>query len=332
MMDMLITADFNIRHIAGNRNGRAASRPIQMRRVREIPFVSCSNILQLRSELGILFKSRTLCFSISSFNEQLHSAAKISLAGSPSHLLTQRRVRHPLIARKTDSPHKWGLSVQGHEDSFVVDIVVSQGIHSMRTFQLSRIPFSLAALSLVLSAAHAQEDPHLEFSSAIEDNSFFVEEAYNQEAGVIQHILTANYLRADGGSVASSFTQEWPVFGQVDQFSVTIPYSLSRGAHASGIGDILLNYRYQLSGHDDVVTMAPRLSIVLPTGDASKGLGMNALGVQCNLPVSKRMSERFVAHANAGATLFPSAPVAAKTGPSTSSSGAFSRSSCCRST
>jgi len=27
-----------------------------------------------------------------------------------------------------------------------------------------------------------------QFTRAIEDNSFFIEEAYNQEAGVVQHI------------------------------------------------------------------------------------------------------------------------------------------------
>src|SRR5215204_4825988 len=83
----------------------------------------------------------------------------------------------------------------------------------------------------------------------IEDNSFLIEEAYNQEPGVVQHIFNAFYSadsRARGW--AFTFTQEWPVFSQDHQFSFTIPSFHSRdgGKRVSGVGDILLNYRYQL--------------------------------------------------------------------------------------
>src|SRR5262245_46967893 len=45
--------------------------------------------------------------------------------------------------------------------------------------------------------------------SGIHDNSFLVEEAYNQEHGVVQHINNFIYL-AQTKSWAYSFTQEWP--------------------------------------------------------------------------------------------------------------------------
>ena len=44
----------------------------------------------------------------------------------------------------------------------------------------------------------------------IQDNSFLLEEAYNQEAGVVQHI--SSFTRFwDSKSWAYTFTQEWPI-------------------------------------------------------------------------------------------------------------------------
>src|SRR5690349_21260072 len=81
----------------------------------------------------------------------------------------------------------------------------------------------------------------------IMDNSFLVEEAYNQEAGVVQHIFTAAYSVDQLGGPDDkiwnlTFTQEWPVFSQTHQFSYTVPYSYSRsgGLSDDGFGDVLL--------------------------------------------------------------------------------------------
>ena len=58
----------------------------------------------------------------------------------------------------------------------------------------------------------------------IADNSFLIEEAYNQEPGVVQHINA--FSRANGtGNWLYAFTQEWPVFSQMHQFSYTLGYS-----------------------------------------------------------------------------------------------------------
>jgi len=76
----------------------------------------------------------------------------------------------------------------------------------------------------------------------INDNSFLVEEAFNQEAGVVQNILT--WTRSRGGAWNASFTQEWPVPGITHQLSYTLVYA--NNGDARGIGDALLNYRYQL--------------------------------------------------------------------------------------
>lgn len=149
------------------------------------------------------------------------------------------------------------------------------------------------------------ERPSAEPSRVIEDNSFLIEEAYNQENGVVQHISNGILSFGLQKDILYSFTQEWPVGGQSHQLSYTVPYSLPRSDRQGGIGDVLLNYRYQFFGHDDWAAVAPRLSIIVPTGSASSGMGSGVLGLQLNMPASKRLSNFFVVHLNAGFTLLP---------------------------
>ena len=143
----------------------------------------------------------------------------------------------------------------------------------------------------------------------IEDNSFLIEEAYNQEAGVVQHIFTAQYTtsgRTHGWQF--NFTQEWPVFTQDHQLSYSIPsyHLVDDGTRANGLGDILLNYRYQLVYEDDVKpAVAPRFSLIFPTGNRKKDTGNNVVGYQINLPVSKKITDRIALHFNLGGTFLP---------------------------
>jgi hypothetical protein len=143
----------------------------------------------------------------------------------------------------------------------------------------------------------------------ISDNSFLIEEAYNQEQGVVQHIFNAIYTddsRHRGWSF--SFTQEWPFFSEDHQLSFTIPSSHLReeGQQQNGIGDILINYRYQaLKEDDDIPAFAPRFSLILPTGNRDKGTGNGVVGYQWSLPFSKKVSSRFALHANLGLTYLP---------------------------
>lgn len=132
----------------------------------------------------------------------------------------------------------------------------------------------------------------------IADNSFLVEEAYNQEAGVVQHINA--FRRAPDGSWGYGFTQEWPFVSQKHQLSYTVPL-LSNGGIRSGIGDLALNYRYQLVGKDEEpVWVSPRLSVVLPTGSVNSGRGAGGPGLQFMLPVSVKLSDVLVTHWDAG--------------------------------
>jgi hypothetical protein len=143
----------------------------------------------------------------------------------------------------------------------------------------------------------------------IEDNSFLIEEAYNQEAGVVQHIFAAAYnndSRRRGWTF--NFTQEWPVFSQDHQFSYSVPsYHYIDGVdRIYGIGDILLNYRYQALEEGDLKpAFAPRFSLIVPTGSRRRGTGDNVVGYQWNLPFSKKLASRLAVHANLGLTYLP---------------------------
>lgn len=143
----------------------------------------------------------------------------------------------------------------------------------------------------------------------ISDNSFLIEEAYNQEPGVVQHIFNGVYSsdpKRRGWTF--NFTQEWPVTSEEHQFSYSIPsfHTREEGERLSGAGDVLLNYRYQLLEEaSDMPAFAPRFSLILPTGNRNKGTGNGVVGYQWSLPFSKKLPPRFAAHANLGLTYLP---------------------------
>ena len=137
----------------------------------------------------------------------------------------------------------------------------------------------------------------------ISDNSFLIEEAYNQERGVVQHISSFDRDRGSG-DWSYSFTQEWPLGGQRNQLSYTVPVQGSGGT--ARLGDVALNYRYQLVGMESSVSLAPRLTVIAPTGSAKAGVGSGGVGLQLNIPLSVNVAPWLVTHWNAGATVTPS--------------------------
>lgn len=140
----------------------------------------------------------------------------------------------------------------------------------------------------------------------IEDNSFLLEEAYNQEDGVIQHISAYQYIKKTK-TWGFTFTQEWPVPKQAHQLSYTIPVlHFGEDGSQTGMGDIALNYRYQLIRKDGLA-VSPRFSMLFPTGDYKRGMGTDATGYQVNLPISVELGDRWVTHWNAGMTFIPDA-------------------------
>lgn len=167
----------------------------------------------------------------------------------------------------------------------------------------------LTAVLLVLVTTRGNAQPAAPGSPPIQDNSFLIEEAYNQEWGVVQHISL--FARARGGNWAYTFIQEWPYRGQKHQLSFTVPFLHFKepGGGSTGPGDVVLNYRLQLlgGGDDRPLWIAPRLSVTLPTGRWQAGRGDGVVGGQLSLPMSLQVSKRFAAHLNAGFSLHPRA-------------------------
>ena len=170
----------------------------------------------------------------------------------------------------------------------------------VRSRKRKRTMMLLGALLLAMPlAAQTPAEPE----SQIQDNSFLIEEAYNQDPGVVQHIQT--FSRAThGGDWLYTFTQEWPAPSLKHQLSYTLAMAQIDGAR--GIGDVALNYRYQWIGDADArVAVSPRLTLLLPAGNERRGLGSGGTGVQMMLPASTVLTPSLVAHWNLSATLTP---------------------------
>ncbi len=161
---------------------------------------------------------------------------------------------------------------------------------------------SLTLLAALAAPALAQSPPPAPAAAPFEitDNSFLVEEAFNQQAGEFQNIFT---VRADEDIWLSAFTQEWPLFSHAHQISYTLTFgSLGGGA---GFGDTAIHYRYQLTDErPGMPAVSPRFSLLLPTGSADKGLTSDAAGYELNLPVSRQFGDLYL-HANAGYLHYP---------------------------
>lgn len=143
------------------------------------------------------------------------------------------------------------------------------------------------------------------FAEPIQDNSFLLEEAYNQEPGVVQFIQTYK-KNDDTNDWEYQFTNEYPIKNEENQFSFMIPVQRIDATDKQGTGDIALNYRHQLLKREGVV-MAPRFSILVPTGDYKNELGNGAVGYQFNNAISIEISDKWVTHWNFGATVTPNA-------------------------
>ncbi|MFA8300047.1 MAG: hypothetical protein ACEPOV_07790 [Hyphomicrobiales bacterium] len=153
--------------------------------------------------------------------------------------------------------------------------------------------FALILICLNLSAQNQKK----EFTEAIEDNSFLIEEAFNQGKGVVQHLNVLNYDPMSK-SWDYTFVQEWPLFGMKHQISYDLPLSFAK--HSILFENFTVSYRYQLTYKDAWAAIAPRISMFVPINNNID----NNWGAQLNIPISKRLSNAFIAHFNAGLTTF----------------------------
>lgn len=165
------------------------------------------------------------------------------------------------------------------------------------------VPMPVFVLLMFCGAAYAQpgsvqpQEPSQSFG--IVDNSFLVEEAFNQDPRIFQNIFT---FTRDSSAWEAVFTQEWPVPGRRHQLSYTIPLEHDQG---TVIGDLRLNYRYQaLSETAAMPACAPRLTVILPSGDVHPELHRDGVGWEFNVPFSKRERDVYL-HWSIGATHLP---------------------------
>jgi hypothetical protein len=154
----------------------------------------------------------------------------------------------------------------------------------------------VAGIALARPAAAQTAAPPPDDEWKIIDNSFLVEEAFNQDPHVVQNIFT--FQRQTVRDWQFTFTQEWPVPYKRHQLSYTIPVQALDGTN--GMGDVLINYRLQVMEEGEHrPAFSPRVSVILPSGSTGAGAGTH--GVQVNLPFSKRAGDWYV-HGNAGYT------------------------------
>lgn len=146
--------------------------------------------------------------------------------------------------------------------------------------------------------------PYL-YAEPLEDNSFLVEEAYNQEAGVVQFI-NVYQKQSKAKDWNYTFINEIPVGGQADQFSYEIPYSYVEALDKTQVGDLKLNYRREIIRNEMFVTTA-RLSIISNTGDYKLGFGNGSIGYETSLLNSVKINSAWSQHWNVGAQFVPSA-------------------------
>jgi hypothetical protein len=131
--------------------------------------------------------------------------------------------------------------------------------------------------------------------SPIEDRNFMLESGWNREDAALQ--VNSFFFR---GATSHELVGEWAMRSQRHQLGYTLPFFSD---DRTGLGDVLLNYRYQFLGDaDSRIGIAPRVSLMLPTRDAH--FGERSSGVQVNVPISASITDRLTSHTNAGATWF----------------------------
>ena len=196
---------------------------------------------------------------------------------------------------------KPGELIEVEDRDAASDSVRVRGKDEMRvtigTRAASKVLVHVTAAAMLLFAfaakASAQTKPF-----QIIDNSFLVEEAFNQEPGIFQNIFGIS--AGEGGAWEAAFTQEWPLFSHTHQFSFTVPAVSADGN--TGLGDVMINYRLQaLDGEGTSLAFSPRVSLILGTGNEDRGLGSGGTGWQINLPFSRQVGDAYF-HWNAGLT------------------------------
>lgn len=208
----------------------------------------------------------------------------------------------PDITRTASQPRCWRSILLAFVP--VLAVLASWSRSRLKHMNKFGIALLLAAASSTFAGSAAAEEEDERPAAGIKDNSFLIDEAYNQDVGELQHVLT---LQRQNRDWLLTFGQEWALGSQAHQLGYSVPYSWLRstGRRTHGFGDIEINYRYQAWFESaKMPAFAPGISLILPTGSRINGTGEGSLGYEILLPFSKIVSDRVTLHANAGMTSF----------------------------
>lgn len=149
--------------------------------------------------------------------------------------------------------------------------------------------FLVRSLLLLLPLATAGS---IAYADEFADRTFLVEEAFAATDNATRHSL-----QFGDDSLTYALTQEWVAGGGAHHVSCSAPFAYSR-FDGSELGDVSLHYRRQLElGR---ASIAPRLSLTLPTARDEGGRRGNSPGVEVNFPLSVIHTDRVASHWSVG--------------------------------
>lgn len=154
-------------------------------------------------------------------------------------------------------------------------------------------------------------------TAKIEDNSFLLEEAYNQDWGVYQFIQ--KYQTSNKGILEYSFENEIPLTDKVHELSYEFAHLKSDGQSHSKMGDTTVNYRWQPINKDGFL-VTERIGLIMPTGSVTDGTSSGVIGFEFMQSATKTLSDHWISHLNLGFEVLPNAKTPGDKGRRTASS------------
>ena len=167
------------------------------------------------------------------------------------------------------------------------------------------MPAAAVCSAAALAPAHnAGGQPANAEPFEILDNSFLVEEAFNQEAGIFQNIFGLVAHAAATGASRSRRSGRSP-----SQTAPVVVHAAALGARRRrrGVGDVMINYRYQATvegpGRPGVFTAC----LADPSDRDEQRARSMSVGLQFNLPFSKQTRRLSTSTGTPGSTWLPRA-------------------------
>ncbi len=144
----------------------------------------------------------------------------------------------------------------------------------------------------------------------IEDNSFLIEEAFNQVYGFYQFIQKFQTPTQKRDNYDYEFETEIPITDKVHQVSYEIPIANTDSSNRGGVGDVVLNYRWQPLNKDGFL-VAERFGLITPTGSVRNGTGSGSYGFEFMQAATLPLRDHLMNHWNFGFSMIPSAKTSA---------------------